>query len=125
MNSAIITKIEYKPKAGGNYAEITIVPHSGTFSEDQQLTRAGTVFLQNVQFRIAKIDPDTDSDLEILIGKQNIFKITDSNGKTHEFGNSLNGPLFLYTKRIDGSPDGFNGYDCNLTRRSATAALTT
>lgn len=121
MNSAVITKIEYKRTGEAGFTQLDIIPFSGKFSETQEDTNAGIIFSAAANFKMAKIEPDTDSLLNTLTGRQASFKITDANGTVHTVGDTIYRARFYFDKRADGNPGSFNGYECRITCTSPTA----
>jgi len=121
MNSAVITKIEYKPVNGSTFTEIEIIPHSGNFLEIFEETRAGKLFSAKSEFKIAKIDSETDELMQSLAENKNTFNLTDSNGFVHSVGDSAYRAKFNYSRHVDGAPGAFNGYICTITRTGPNA----
>lgn len=121
MNAGVITKIEYQLNTGGGFFEIDMIPHSGNFSEQVEETNAGTLFNFASSFKIAEIKPETDTLLNSITGRLATFRITDANGRIHTAGDSQYRARFTFSRRIDGSPGSFNGYDCHITRKAPSA----
>jgi len=121
MNSAVITKIEYKPVSGSTFTEIAIIPHSGNFLEILEETRAGKVFSAKSEFKIAKIDSETDELIQSIAESKNTFNLTDSNGNVHSVGDAGYRAKFIYSRHVDGTPGAFNGYICTITRKGPNA----
>lgn len=120
MNSAVIVKVEYKLNTGGDYHELDVIPHSGNIAEENAQTDAGIVFTTTARFKIAQSQPATDAVLNNLIGRQASFRITDANEVKYTIGDSSYRARFHYTRRADGSPGSFNGYECQITRQATT-----
>lgn len=124
MNSAVIVKVEYKPNGENDFLTLDIIPHSGNIVEENKETIAGMVFSTKAGFKIAESKPVTDTLLNSLIGRRAIFKITDANGIIYTVGDSSYRARFQYTRRADGTPGSFNGYDCEVTREAPTGCVT-
>lgn len=124
MNSAVIVKAEYKLNTGGDYQELDMIPHSGTINEENAQTDPGMIFTTTARFKIAQIQPATDVVLNNLIGRQASFRFTDANGVKYIVGDSSYRARFHYTRRADGTPGSFNGYDCQVTREAPTGCTT-
>ncbi len=116
MNSGVITKIEYQPNTGGEFEQLDIIPHSGSFNEPMKETPAGNVFSFSSNFKIAEVKPETDIKLIGMTGRRGIFRITNVNDQVYTVGDSVYKADFTYTRRMDGTPGSFNGYDCQVTR---------
>lgn len=118
MNSGVIVKIEYKPNTGDEYQELDMIPHSGSFTEPMKDSAAGFVYSFTSNFKIAEVDPETDSALNNMTGRRGTFRITDANNRVYTVGDLQFRSNFTYTRRVDGAPGSFNGYDCTITRQS-------
>lgn len=124
MNSGVITKIEYQLNTGGVFTEIDMIPHSGNFTEPSEETDPGTIFNFASAFKIAEVKPETDTLLNGITGRRATFRITDANGRVHTVGDGQYRARFAFTRRVDGTPGSFNGYDCHITRKAPTAVPT-
>lgn len=124
MNSGVITKIEYQLNTGGAFSEIDMIPHSGNFTEATEETDAGTIFNFASAFKIAEVKPETDTLLNSIRGRLATFRITDANSRVYTVGDSQYRARFAFTRRADGTPGSFNGYDCQITRKAPTAVPT-
>lgn len=121
MNSGVIIKIEFCINGEEEYQEMDFVPNSGNFTESMEETEAGNVFSFESGFKIAEINPDTDSILNGITGRRASFRITDANGRVYTVGDSMYRARFTFSRRMDGTPGSFNGYECRITRKSPTA----
>lgn len=118
MNSAVIVKIEWKLKEADQFSVFDMIPHSGTLSENKEETAAGEVFTFNAGFKIARSQLATDKTLEAIRGQKVVFKITDANDVVYLLNDLRFRSRFSYTRRLDGTPGSFNGYDCQISRNS-------
>ena len=124
MNSGVITKVEYKPTGASSFTELAVIPHSGTISEQNKEIPAGNIFMMTAGFKVAGINPATDTILNNLAGPRAIYKITDANGTVYTIGDSSYRARLSYTHHADGAPGSFNGYDCEVTRQAPTGCPT-
>jgi hypothetical protein len=122
MGASVITKIEYKPVAGGNYTELSIIPHTGTFNEQKVKSRAGFQMDYVCGFKVTPISQTNDTLMESLAGKRSIWQITTSEGIKYVVGDATYKAEFVYQKRVEGDAGMFTGYECTITLSAPTAA---
>lgn len=120
MNSGVIVKVEYKPNSGGDYQELDVIPYSGNLQEPIKETPAGNLYSLVSNFKIAKVNPETDSLLNGITGRRATFRITDANGIVYTVGDTSYRAQFTFARRVDGTPGSFNGYDCTISREAPT-----
>ncbi|WP_372775642.1 hypothetical protein [Mangrovibacterium sp.] len=120
MNSGVITKVEYMPNTGSEFEQMDIIPHSGIFSEPTGNQNGNIYYSFAFDFKIAEVKPETDNKLDSMIGKRGIFRITDANNRVYTIGDAIFKANFTFTRRLDGTPGSFNGYDCSVTRSAPT-----
>lgn len=123
MNSAVIVKIEWKKSADPEFSVFDMIPHSGTISESFEETSAGRVFTLSAGFKIARSNPTTDNKLAEITGPDIVFRITDANGLVYLMNDHRFRSRFSYTRRLDGTPGSFNGYDCVISRKSTSGCI--
>ena len=115
MNSAVITKIEYRLIESQEFTELKNILYSGRPTEQVDRTRAGNLHKTSVPFKIAKVSADNDLLLQPILNRKSQFRLTDGNGAVHLVGSDQFPARLTYTKSLEGSPGSFNGYNCTIT----------
>ena len=123
MNSGVIIKIEYRIFPEVNFANLDIIPHSGSFKEEPSKTNAGLIFTFDSSFKIAKIEQSTDDIINLITDRKAQFRITDGNGTKHLVGDDLFPARLFATRSADGQPGSFNGYLCSISRKSTSMSV--
>lgn len=119
MNSAVITKIEFRIFPDSDFSSFDIIPNSGQLGEQSQKDENGNAFFDcSVNFNIAKSDEQKDNQLKAVANRKAQFRVTDANGFTYMVGDTTYPARLSFTRRLDGTPGAFNGYRCVITCQS-------
>ncbi len=121
MNSAVITKIEYRVFPEVNFSAFEIIPYSGKLSEDISETKAGNVYACVVDFNVAKSEQAKDTTLKSVLKRKAQFRVIDANNIVYLVGDENYPARLVYSRGIDGTPGSFNGYKCKINRKSPYA----
>lgn len=126
MNSAVITKIEYRIFPEANFTELKIIPHSGKLSEILQKDSASNSYYDcNVNFLMAKSEAAKDTLLNSVAIKKSQYRVTDANGIVYLIGTETYPARLTYNRNLDGKPGSFNGYRCIVACKSVNAITVT
>ena len=121
MNSAVITKIEYRIFPNANFSNLEIIPQSGKLSSPRKKDAGGNAYFEtSVPFNMAKSEPVKDDMLKNIVSRKGQFRITDANGFVYLVGNESYPARLNYGKALQGTPGSFNGYQCVITCKSVT-----
>lgn len=123
MNSAVITKVEYKLPEDLNFSVIDFVPQSGKMNEEPKATGAGTIYTTIIEFNIAGLSVVADELVKRLNNRKAYFKLTDSEGLVYNVGSENFAARFLAKSALDGSPGSFRGYRCFITLNSTSGCI--
>jgi hypothetical protein len=118
MNSAVITKIEYRLKTSPDYIDIPFIGFSANLNKIQEETTAGTRYTSTLGFKISKCSPENDEFLTSLSAQELIWRVTDANEKVHYVGSDTIPARLNFTKTIDGQPGNYNGYQLTVKAKS-------
>lgn len=123
MNSAVITKIEYRIFPESDFTALDVIPHSGKLSEPQLTDSGGNNYYDcQVPFSVAKSETAKDILLKSIANRKAQYRITDANGVVYLVGNESYPARLAYTRNLDGQPGSFNGYQCTIACKSATGS---
>lgn len=115
MNSAVITKIEYRIFPDVDFTELDTIPHSGKLSEPLLTDDGGNDYYDcNVPFTIAKSEAAKDTLLKSIKNRRAQYRVTDANSVVYLVGDESYPARLTYTRNLDGSPGSFNGYRCSI-----------
>jgi len=118
MNAAVITKIGYRFSEDDEFSSVSIIPESGTLSEETSQTRAGLLYTTTIEFKIAQSSADNDQVLKALTTRHAQYQVTDANGTVYLAGSSVYPARMLFTRGVKGTSSSFNGYECKVTVKS-------
>lgn len=110
MNSAVITKIEYRLQGDQDFIQIGFTAFSANVNQTQEETNAGIVYTSTLGFKIPKCSDENDAFLKSLTSRRSIWRVTDANEVVHNIGNDIIPARLNFTKTIDGQPGNYNGY---------------
>lgn len=115
MNSAVITKLEYRFPNVELFIPISYTGFSANLAEQTSKSYAGVLHAATLQFRIPKCDAEKDRLMLSLSQRRAIYRATDANGAVYVVGSIKRGAQLLYSRTVDGKPGGFNGYEAVIT----------
>ena len=115
MNSAVITKLEYRFPNIELFTPIGYTGFSANLAEQTSKTFAGVLHTATLQFRIPKCDAKKDRLMLSLSQRRAIYQATDANGAVYIVGSVKRGAQLLYNRTVDGKAGGFNGYEAVIT----------
>ena len=115
MNSAVITKLEYRFPNVEQFTPISYTGFSANLTEQTGRSFAGVLHTATLQFRIPKCDDEKDRLMLSLSQRRAIYQATDANGAVYRIGSAKRGALLLYNRTVDGKAGGFNGYEAVIT----------
>ena len=118
MNQGVIIKAECRISLDDDFTDLDIIPYSGNFTEEFSRTDAGGLYSWSGSFGIAKVSETNDTIIDSFAGKKAQFRITDGNGTKHLVGNSSYPSRLTHTREVAASAGGFNGYNCEVTRKA-------
>ncbi|OFX56297.1 MAG: hypothetical protein A2066_12910 [Bacteroidetes bacterium GWB2_41_8] len=118
MNSAVITKIEYRLKGTEVFQEILFTAFTAKLSQLQEHTNAGTIYTNTLGFKIPKCTDENDALLKSLAAYRSIWKVTDANSVVHTIGTDDIPARLNFSKNIEGQPGNYNGYELSVTAKS-------
>lgn len=120
MNSAVITKIEYKLPGDEEFSILDIVPESGKVKEEPKRTNSGLLYNTVADFLIAGLSVELNEQIRLINGRKSYFRITDADELIYLVG-SVDFPARL-TAQFDlgGTPGSFKGYRCTISQISTT-----
>lgn len=121
MNSAVITKIEYRVFPEAEFSELDIIPQSGKLSELLQKDGGGNSYYDcAVDFTMAKSEAAKDTLLKSVASRKAQYRITDANEVVYLVGDESYPARLTHNRNIDGQPGSFNGYRCSVFCKSPT-----
>jgi len=120
MNSAVITKCEYRLIENPEFTIFDLILYSGKLKEDNQKTAAGILFTTVIELSISKITAGNDVLIKLLNNRKAQFRVTDANGTIYMVGNDNFPARLLHQKALEGAPGSFGGYRCTITQKSPT-----
>ncbi len=115
MNSAVITKLEYRFPDQALFTQISFTGFSANLTEQTSETFAGVLHTAVIQFRIPKSDAEKDRLMLSLSLRRAIYQATDGNGVVYVIGSKERGARLLYNRGADGKAGGLNGYEAVIT----------
>lgn len=118
MNSAVITKIEYRLKDSAVFAEIAFTAFSAKINQTNERTDAGIVYTSSLEFKIARCTDANDAFLYSLSASRSVWRVTDANEVVHYIGSDQIAARLSFVKAIDGQPGNYNGYMVNVRAKS-------
>jgi hypothetical protein len=120
MNSAVITKIEYKLPDQENFIVLDIVPESGKLKQDPKQTSAGMVYTAISEFLIAGISGELDYEIKSINHRKAYFRITDADDVVYMVGSPEFPARLSAQLDMGGTPGAFKGYRGTITHNSTT-----
>lgn len=120
MNSAVITKFEYRLLENPEFTLMDRILYSGKLKEESQRTGAGLIFTTIVELSISKITAENDAPIKLINNRKAQFRVTDANGTIYLVGDDRYPARLLHQKALDGAPGSFGGYRCTITLKSTT-----
>lgn len=123
MNSAVITKIEYRIFPDAEFTLLTHIMYSGKLNEESADAEGVNLFTSTLNFSVAKITASTDSEIKSVKNRQAQFRVTDGNGTVYLVGDESYPARLVAQSALDGSPGSFNGYRCTVTCRAPYGCL--
>jgi hypothetical protein len=118
MNSAVISKIEYRFPGNAQFTEIWFTQFSASLKEKAATTKAGTLYTATINFKVAKNSSGNDTLLKSLARRKAIYQLTDANGTVFIAGTDKVRARLEFQRAIDGKPGNFNGYNVTVTYKS-------
>lgn len=115
MNSAVITKIEYRLLENPEFTILDIILYSGKLKQDQAISGAGEKYTTIVDVSVPKINPDNNSIIKSINRRKAQFRVTDANGTVYLLGNDEYPARLVHQKALDGTAGSFGGYKCTIT----------
>ena len=115
MNSAVITKLEYRFPDQAQFTPIGYTGFSANITEQTSESNAGVLHKATLQFRIPKCDAEKDRLMQSLSSRRAIYQATDGNGAVYVIGARDRGARLLYSRTVDGKPGALNGYEAVIT----------
>lgn len=126
MNSAVITKIEYRIFPEANFSALDIIPQSGKLSEPLLTNGGGNSYYDcQVPFTLAKSEAAKDTLLKSIAKRKAQYRLSDANGVVYLVGDESYPARLTYTRNLDGQPGSFNGYRCVITCKTLTGITIT
>jgi len=120
MNSAVITKIEYKLPDQENFTVLDIIPESGNLKQEPKKTSAGIVYTAISEFLIAGISVELDNEIKSINNRKAYFRITDADDMVYLVGSTEFPARLSAQLDMGGTPGAFKGYRCTITQNSTT-----
>ena len=119
MNSAVITKIEYRVFPEANFTELDTIPHSVKLSELLQKDSSGNRYFDcQVNFNVAKSEAAKDTILKSIAVRKAQYRVTDANGVVYLVGDETYPARLIHNRNLDGKPGSFNGYHCTISTKN-------
>ena len=118
MNSAVITKAEYKLPGENDFSVLDIVPHSGKITQEPKRTNAGLIYSVKADFLIVGTSSEQSYLLSQLNNRKASFRLTDADGIIYFVGSENYPARMLATLDLGGSPGSFKGHRCLITLNS-------
>lgn len=116
MNSAVITKIEFRIFPETEFAEMEVIPHTGKLSSSSKVDSSGNAYYDtSVSFSVAKSESTKDTLLKSMVNRKAQYRISDANGVVYLVGTEATPARLTYTRSIEGTPGSFNGYTCTIS----------
>ncbi|OFX52334.1 MAG: hypothetical protein A2066_00130 [Bacteroidetes bacterium GWB2_41_8] len=118
MNSAVITKIEYRLLENQDFTILDFILYSGKFKQDPDKSGAGVKYITIVDVSVPKINADSNSIVKSINNRKAQFRITDANGTIYLLGNDEHPARLVHQKALDGTAGSFGGYKCTITYKT-------
>lgn len=123
MNSAVITKIEYKLPEQENFTTLDIVPQSGKLKEDPSRTTSGIIYNTVVDFLIAGVSAELNSQIKSIDARKAYFRCTDADNVVYLVGSADYPARIICQVDLGGTPGLFKGYRCSINHISTTGSI--
>lgn len=120
MNSAVITKIEYKLPGAADFDIFDIVPETGKLSEDHKIVDGNLIYTTIIDFLIAGLNIDLKGLIRSLEGRKCYFRITDADDLIYLVGSVDYMARLSAELDLGGTPGSFKGYRCKISLISTT-----
>jgi hypothetical protein len=121
MNSAVITKIEYRLLENPDFTILAFILYSAKFNEPPfKKTSAGKLYTTTLDLAIPKITSGNDTLIKSIADRKAQFKVTDANGTVYLIGNDQFPARLAHESALDGTPGSFGGYKCKITQFSTS-----
>jgi hypothetical protein len=118
MNAAPITKIEYMLPGDSTFTEFAYVPESGKMTPAPSAPSAGTLYKTTIDFLIAGVSVESESEMKLLQNRKAYFKATRADGLICSVGSVAYPARMTAQLELGGAPGEFNGYRCTITHLS-------
>lgn len=118
MNSAVITKIEYRLQGEQNFTAFDIVPLPEKLKEDEKKTRAGMSYETSANFLIAGMSVELRNKIKSIVDRKAYFRITDADDVVYLVGSTDYPARLSAQMALGGAPGSFKGYRCTITQNS-------
>lgn len=127
MHSPVITRIEFRYLDNEYYdfRNFDIVPYSGSLTENMSDSKSGHLHKTSLSFKKEGVNATNEAVFFKLRNRPAQFRVTDAGGKITLVGGRDYRARLTYTKVIDGSATGFNGYQCSVVCESPSGSKTT
>ena len=127
MHSPVITKIEFRYLDNEYYdfRNFDIVPYSGSLTENMSESKSGHLHKTSLSFKKEGVNADNERLFSKLRNRPAQFRVTDAGSEITIVGDKNYRARLTYTKVIDGSATGFNGYQCSVVCESPSGSKTT
>jgi len=120
MNSAVITKIEYKLPEEENFTVFDIVPQPEKLRENPDRSGAGAKLTTVVNFLIAGISNESSNAMKSIVYRKAYFRVTDADNVVYLVGSTDYPARLTYELQLGGAPGTFKGFSCTITQISTT-----
>jgi len=125
MNSGVVVKIEYRLIGNLIFADLDVIPYSGSISEKWKKPFAGLIATVDVDFKKENWSPANNTLMKSLLNRKAQYRVTDANGTVSLVGSDKNPSRMIYEAQVAGAAGSFNGFTCAITWLSPTGCAKT
>jgi len=120
MNLGVVVKIEYRLIGNLVFADLDVIPYSGSISETWKKPSSGLIATIAVDFKKENWSPANNTLMKSLLNRKAQYRVTDANGTISLVGNDKNPARMLYEAQVVGAAGSFNGFTSTITWLSPT-----
>ena len=125
MNSAVITKVEYRLPDDEDFSSLDIVPYSGKINEEASRTYSGIGYSLKADFLIAGMSIEQNELINGLNRRKALFRLTDADDLVYLVGTETLPARMLATLDLGGAAGAFKGHRCTINYNSAKGCVVT